>query len=197
MSQAADRPQEYIATEYTPAAQRLLATASALFTSDGIRAVGIDRVLAEAGIAKATLYNAFGSKDGLVVAYLARQDNLDQERYRAHTALMESPLDRALAFFDLAAQGAESREYRGCVFLNAATEFPGAEHAVSRVVAAHRRWMHGELLAIARDLNFEDPADIADQLVIMYDGGVAGSKATRTSEPILRAQAMATLLLTK
>lgn len=183
--------------DYSPAAQRLLATASALFTSDGIRAVGIDRVLAESGVAKATLYNAFGSKDGLVVAYLNRQDMLDKARYYESTVQYSDPKQRALVFFDLAINGAQAREYRGCVFLNASTEYPGTDHEVSQAVLAHRRWMHTEFLTLARELDLADPRDVADQLVIMYDGGVAGSKATRNAEPIQLARRMAETLLTK
>lgn len=177
------------------AADKLLRTARKLFATEGIRAVGIDRIVAEASVAKATLYQNFHSKDGLIVAYLSAQDLEDRERYTKHVATEQDPASRALAFFDLAQAGAAAREYRGCAFLNAATEFPGHTHPVSEVVVEHRRWMHGLLTAAADDLGHRNPAAIADQLVVLYDGGVAGSKVTRDETPIKVARELAAQIL--
>lgn len=188
-------PELTAAKRPSPAAEKLLRTARKLFATEGIRAVGIDRIVAEANVAKATLYQNFQSKDGLIVAYLSAQDLADRERYEAHVSGESDPAARALAFFDLAQAGAAAREYRGCAFLNAATEFPGHTHPVSQVVADHRQWMHGLLTAAATDLNHPNPEAIADQLIILYDGGVAGSKVTRDETPIKIASALAAKIL--
>lgn len=179
----------------SPTAEKLLRTARTLFATEGIRAVGIDRIVAEASVAKATLYQNFHSKDGLIVAYLRAQDLEDRERYTRYVSGESDPAARALAFFDLAQAGAAAREYRGCAFLNAATEFPGHTHPVSAVVEEHRRWMRGLLAAAADDLNLPEPEAIADRLVILYDGGVAGSKVTRDENPIKIAKEMAARIL--
>ena len=87
-----------------PPADRLLDTAATLFDREGIRAVGIERLIAEADVARASLYQAFGSKDGLVVAYVERTDRADRERYeREVRGLSDDPAARIDAHFRLAA----------------------------------------------------------------------------------------------
>lgn len=97
-----------------PPADRLLDTATTLFDRDGIRAVGIERLIAEADVARASLYQAFGSKDGLVVAYVERTDRADRERYeREVRGLSDDPAARIDAHFRLAAASMQRRRFRG------------------------------------------------------------------------------------
>lgn len=176
-------------TTSAPAATRLLRTASELFCREGIRAVGIDRILAESGVAKATLYQAFGSKDALVVAHLEQRDVVDRRRYRAAVAALPAGPERVLASFDLAVDGAREGGFVGCVYLNALTEYPDAGHVVARAVAAHREWLLDawrEALAA-----YGDAADeLAREAQIAYDGGLVGSRAARDDAPIRRARAL-------
>jgi AcrR family transcriptional regulator len=172
-------------------AQRLLDTASVLFAREGIRAVGVDRILSEADVARASLYQTYGSKDALVAAYLERQDDTIRAGQARALARLTDPVDRVLVPFDLAAKDVRRRGYRGCLFLNALTEFPEARHPVRGVVERHREWLadlwRRELTAAGAD----DPDATAAQLVLLYDGGLAGCKSARSAEPVRRARRMA------
>lgn len=177
-------------TSPVPAPARLLRTASELFCREGIRAVGIDRIIAESGVAKATLYQAFGSKDALVVAHLEQRDVVDRRRYRAAIAALPAGPERVLVSFDLAAAGAREGGFIGCVYLNALTEFPDREHVVARAVAAHREWLV-EQWADALAGAVADPAAIAREVQIAYEGGLVGSKAAGSDAPIRVARSLA------
>jgi AcrR family transcriptional regulator len=180
----------------TAPAERLLDTAATLFDREGIRAVGIDRLIAEADVARASLYQHFGSKDALVVAYLERADRNDRAGY-AHAVrhLAAQPLERVRAFFSLAEAGARRRGYRGCLYINAATEFPQAEHPANQVVTAHRTWQLDELGAALAQAGVADPPELAARIQLVYDGGLVGTKTAHTVEPIRRAAALADVLV--
>ncbi len=95
-------------------ADRLLDTATSLFDREGIRAVGIERLIAQADVARASLYQAYGSKDALVVAYVERTDRTDRERYqRAVRGLTDDPAARIAAYFELASSSMRKRRFRG------------------------------------------------------------------------------------
>ncbi|HTV71377.1 MAG TPA: TetR/AcrR family transcriptional regulator [Rhizobiaceae bacterium] len=150
------------------ARQRLLDTATRLFYKNGIHAVGIDRIIAEAGIAKATFYNHFPSKDDLVVAYIEEQDRLG----RAAVAALPKQAPRKMigAIMGRIGDAVVGGGWRGCPFLNAASEYPDAASAVRRAIDARRIWYHG----ILRDLLEADgdpaSATTASLLVAMSDG---------------------------
>lgn len=165
-------------------AERLLATSTELFAANGIRAVGIDRILAESGVAKASLYSSYGSKDGLVHAYLEALDIRDRTRWEGAVADIAEPVDRVLAFFDLAAASAPVRNFRGCQYLNAATEFPGDEVPMLAPVQAHRQWVFERIVENLAAGSITDPDAVAAQVQLIYDGALAGSKFTHSEEPI-------------
>ncbi|WP_280420784.1 TetR/AcrR family transcriptional regulator [Nocardia carnea] len=175
----------------TPA-QRLLDTATTLFARYGIRAVGIDRVLAEAGVARASMYSAYGSKDALVIAYLENLDQRDRARWSEAVAEVADPGDRILTFFDLALASAPSRGFRGCQYANAATEFPDEPLAP---VIAHRRWMLDTLTELLEARGTPEPAALARRIQLIYDGALAGSKLEHAIEPLQMGRALAAGLL--
>ena len=174
----------------TPA-ERLLATATELFAAHGIRAVGIDRILAEAGVAKASLYSAFGSKDGLVTAYLERLDERDRARWAAAVAEVTDPVVRLLTFFDLAAASAPIRNFRGCQYLNAATEFPGQDLPMLAPVRAHRVWVREVMVAALREAGCPSADEVAQRVQVIYDGALAGTKFMHSDEAIQLGRSMA------
>ncbi|MEN4447920.1 helix-turn-helix domain-containing protein [Mycobacterium sp. SM3041] len=180
-------------TDTAGPAQRLLDTASNLFAAQGIRAVGIDMILREAGVAKASLYSSYGSKDALVIAYLNRLDQADRNRWESKTSGIADPVDKLLAFFDLAAAAARKRQFRGCLYANAATEFPGD---TLEPVRAHRLWMHGLLIELLRDAEVTDAAAVAQRIQLIYDGALTASKLERSAAPIVLARQMAAELIT-
>ncbi|WP_067651387.1 TetR/AcrR family transcriptional regulator [Nocardia harenae] len=173
-------------------AQRLLETAGALFARYGIRAVGIDRVLAEAGVARASLYSSYGSKDALVLAYLEHLDRRDRNRWLEAVATVADPADRVLTFFDLALASAPGKGFRGCQYANAATEFP--EERLKPVVA-HRVWVRQTLTDLLAEAGMADPGGLALRVQLVYDGALAGSKLEHSVEPLRLGRAIAAELL--
>jgi len=151
-----------------PARRRLLDTATRLFYALGIHAVGIDRIIAEAGVAKATFYSHFPSKDDLVVAYLEEQDRIGRA---AVAALPKLPPRRMLsAILGRISTAGMAGDFRGCPFLNAAAEYTDPVSPVRRAIDARRAWYHGVL----RDLLAADgdpaPEVTASLLVALSDG---------------------------
>ena len=173
-------------------AQRLLDAASHLFAAQGIRAVGIDTILREAGVAKASLYSSYGSKDALVIAYLNRLDQADRNRWESKTSGIVDPVDKLLSFFDLAAAAARKRQFRGCLYANAATEFPGD---TLEPVRAHRLWMRRLLTELLRDAEVPDAAAVAQRIQLIYDGALTASKLERSAAPITLARQMVVELI--
>lgn len=166
----------------TPAADRLLQTASRLFCQEGIRPVGIDRIISEADVAKATLYQAFGSKEALVVAHLEHTDAADRQVYRAAIAGLPRGPERLLISFDLAARRNASDGYTGCVFLNALVEFPDPAEPIARAVREHRAWVRAQWVDAL--VGYDDAERIADETQLAYDGGLLGAKVAHDTAPI-------------
>lgn len=177
-------------------AERLMAAAERLFPREGIRAVGIERLISEAEVARASLYHAYGSKDGLVVAYLDRRDAADRAAWSGAAARVEGPVARLLVLFDLAERGAPGRGYRGCLYLNAATEFPDPAHPVARAVARHRAWLRALLTEELGAAGVPDVEERARVVELLYDGALAGSKFAASTEPIALARERARALAT-
>jgi len=169
-------------------AQRLLDTATELFAAQDIREVGIDRILAEAGVAKASLYSVYGSKDALVLAYLDALDQADRKRYDGAAARLDDPVEQILLFFDLAAVAAKKRRYRGCLYVNAAGAYAGTD---LEPVVAHRQWMRATLAGLLSRAGVADADEPAGDLQLLYDGALVGSKVERSVAPIVRARRLA------
>jgi AcrR family transcriptional regulator len=160
------------------ARSRLLGTASRLFYSAGLHAVGIDRIVAEAKVTRATLYRHFPSKDDLVVAYLTGADEQIRAQVERARGTGGSPADIVRAVGETITDGIRSDGFRGCAFLNAAAEYPSPEHPVHRAVLKHRQWFLDtvtELLAAAGDTAAE-PA--ARHFVMLRDGAMAAGCLT-------------------
>jgi AcrR family transcriptional regulator len=179
----------------TPPAERLLATAALLFAGEGIRAVGIDRLINEAGVARASLYQAFGSKDQLIAEYLRRQHDTDRRNWLAATRGADGPIGKVMGFFESATKAAKRRQYVGCLYLNAAAEFPDRAHPVWEAVHEHRTWMREEVTRLLTEAGVPDAAGVAASVQLLYDGGLAGSKFERSAEPITRAADLARALI--
>lgn len=150
------------------ARRRLLDTATRLFYAEGIRAVGIDRIIAEAGVAKATFYNHFPSKDDLVLAYIEEQDRLGREAVSALPK--QPPRDMIAAILGRISAAVTIGDWRGCPFLNAAAEYPNPKSPVRQAIDARRAWYHGVLREFLAADGDPAPAVTASLLVAMSDG---------------------------
>ncbi|MEU6714539.1 TetR/AcrR family transcriptional regulator [Nonomuraea sp. NPDC046802] len=156
----------------SPARTRVLETAARLFYAEGVHSVGIDRIIAEAGVAKATFYHHFPSKDDLVHAYVSEQS----ARQRAMVAAMsaDSPRELLTSLFVFMCEFGAGPGYRGCPFVNTAAEYPDPAHPVRQAITAHRRWNHDlyrDLLAADGHPDAERTAGI---LLLLRDGLVVG-----------------------
>lgn len=176
------------------ARERLLAAADELFYEEGVHIVGIDRVIERAGVAKATLYSAFGSKDELIRAYLQRRHERRQERITKGLARYDNPRDRLLGVFDVLAELAADTGFRGCAFHNASAE-SASGGAVEEVSDATRAWTRALFVDLARDAGATDPAGLAAQLVLLYDGATTGARMDRNPRVPVVARAAAEILL--
>jgi AcrR family transcriptional regulator len=174
---------------------RLLAAANELFYQEGIHAVGIERVLERAGVAKASLYSTFGSKDELVRAYLLARHERRQARVNVRIARYDSPRDKILAIFDLVAELAAEPNFRGCAFVRASSEGPAVESKVTQVCADTRAWTRGLYTDLARQAGVSDPDEVGRRLMLLYDGAMVGAAMEGGAGAPKLARAMAEELL--
>src|SRR5882762_7398109 len=140
------------------ARQRILETATDLFYREGIRAVGIDTIIARSGVAKMSLYRNFASKDDLVVAFLEYRDGIYWQWW--DHVMAGHPDDAARQISDLFAsltRRVSSPHYRGCPFINTSTEFPDPDHPARAVCRANKRELRRRLLDLARRAGARDP----------------------------------------
>jgi AcrR family transcriptional regulator len=153
-----------------PVRERILDTAQRLFYRDGFRAVGIDTIIAEAGIAKMSLYRHFPSKDELIVAYLEESNRQFWEWLEGATAGADDPADRLIAMFEAIEKLATSPGCLGCTFQSAAAEFPDRNHPGHQVALAHKQAVRDRFAELAGQAGLRDPAELGDQLLLLMDG---------------------------
>ncbi|BBH65840.1 TetR family transcriptional regulator [Actinoplanes sp. OR16] len=176
------------------ARERLLDAADELFYAEGVHTVGIDRVIEHAGVAKASLYSTFGSKDELVRAYLQRRHEERRDRITRSLDRFDDPRDRLLGVFDSLADTARQTGFRGCAFYNASAERHPSS-VVQEEADATRAWTRSLFTDLARKAGARDPEALAAQLMILYDGSTAGARLDRGAGAPELARAMASALL--
>lgn len=149
---------------------RLLDTAGALFQRHGFQAVGIDRILAESGVAKMTMYRYFASKDEMIAAYLERANAQFWAWVDSATKDAKTPEAKLLALFEAVGQLASSAECLGCVFQAAATAFPELDHPGHKAALEHKLAVRAFLTDLAQKAKLRDPHALAAQLALLIDG---------------------------
>lgn len=169
------------------AKERILTTANELFYAEGIRAVGVDRLISESKVTKATFYKHYGAKESLVVSYVQGRHNATRDQLSQIVDATTSPQAALHAMVDNIVAQAHSESFRGCAFINAATEFPEPHHAVREVVSAHRDWYAAFVVDLFRKLGHPMPGDAADDFVLMRDGAMSGGYA---SDPVAASAAL-------
>lgn len=156
-----------------PARERILDTAFALFYAHGPRGVGVDTVIAESGVAKATLYKHFPRKDDLVLAYLDKADQAWFAQLRAAAREAgEDPRDQMVGMFDALSQACRRDGFHGCAFINAAAEATPDSDVHARTVE-HKNVVRAWLTDLARRAGADDPDQLARQLTLLLDGALA------------------------
>ena len=154
--------------------ERLLDAADHLFYAEGVRAVGIDRVLAEADAAKASLYLHFGCKDELVAAYVGRRTAAAQESIESFMSTI-APEHRALRFFDWVVAWTEAPEFRGCPMQHVVSEIPDASHPARVAAAAQREWLMARFTEWVKAAGVDNPKATASALLVLFDGAIAAT----------------------
>ncbi|MFE7575412.1 TetR family transcriptional regulator [Streptomyces sp. CB01249] len=155
------------------ARDRLLSTATRIFYSEGIHSVGVDRIVKEAQVTRATFYRHFPSKENLVVAYLTEADRALRGQAEAAIAVGLPAPDTLRAIGASIAEAIESPGFRGCAFLNAVAEYPDPADPVHQVVLAHRQWFLDTLTGLLRTIREEPAARAARHFVMLRDGAMA------------------------
>jgi AcrR family transcriptional regulator len=159
------------------AKSKILETANELFYGDGIRTVGVDRLISESAVTKATFYKHYGSKDRLIVQYVRFRDKSSRDRVNAVVEAQSDPEVALRALMTQVSDEISSPDFRGCAFLNAASEYPDPTHPVRLVVAEHRDWYTSVLTKLLADMGHPMPGDAADELMLACDGARGGGYA--------------------
>jgi AcrR family transcriptional regulator len=177
------------------ARERLLAAADELFYEEGVHTVGIDRVIERAGVAKATLYSAFGSKDALIASYLERRHEATRDRItEAFATRYHSPRERMLGVFDVQSERIALPGFRGCAFVNASAESPSGG-LVEQVSNVSRGWIRELFLGLASEAGARDPELLSRQLMLLYDGSSVAGRMDRDLTAAASARAVAEVLV--
>jgi AcrR family transcriptional regulator len=176
------------------ARKRLLAAADELFYAEGVQTVGIDRVIEHAGVAKATLYNTFGSKENLVRAYLEGRHEATVDKIRRAVERHTDPRAQLLAIFDAQAELFSRPDFHGCAFITASAEAPDGG-LIQGAADDYRAEIRGLFTELAGHAGASDPESLGKQLQLLYDGGGLSARMDRDPHAAAAAKAAAEVLL--
>ena len=176
------------------ARERLLAAATELFYANGINSVGIDRVIEHAGVAKASLYDCFGSKEELVRSYLEARDLARKARINERLAQFDRPEDKILSIFDLLAELASQPDYRGCAFVRASADANSSDK-VKGVCNESRAFILDKFTDLCRAAGADEPELLGKQLVLLYDGAAISAHMDGNRHAVATARALAAQML--
>ncbi|MNK36778.1 Transcriptional regulator AcuR [compost metagenome] len=178
------------------AAERIRKTAREMFYRDGIRAVGVDAIVTQAGVTKPSLYRSFSSKDELAATYLRDYDAEFWARFDAACAAHPGdPRAQLLDYLSGLGSRAVQNGYRGCGLTNAAVEYPEAGHPARVVAVAHKQELRRRLTAMAAEMGASDPEALADGLLLLIEGAFVSSQLFGAGGPAGRVADMAEKLI--
>jgi AcrR family transcriptional regulator len=176
------------------ARERLLGAANELFYSEGVQTVGIDRIIEHAGVAKASLYNTYGSKEVLIAAYLDLRGARIKDGITRTLTRFRTPREQLLGIFDAQGEMFTRPGYNGCPFVRATAEVP-EDSRIRRAAEKHRTWLRGLFAELAAQSGYADPEDLARQLHLLYDGALQSARMDRDPSAATTARAAAAALL--
>ncbi len=191
-----DQPAAKAAARPPLAADRIRKTAREMFYRDGIRAVGVDAIVTQAGVTKPSLYRSFSSKDELAAAYLRDYDAEFWARFDAACAAHPGDPRAQLAdYLTGMASRAVQNGYRGCGLTNAAVEYPESDHPARAVAVAHKQELRRRLNAMTVEMGARDPEALADGLLLLIEGAFVSSQLFGEGGPAGRVADMADKLI--
>lgn len=178
------------------AADRVSRTARRLFYERGIRAVGVEEIVTEAGVTKPSLYRSFSSKDALVVTCLqTRFDRIMGWWDDLEVRLPDDPLSQLRTLIAEVADEVSSPFHRGCAVTNAAVEFPEPGHPARMIAETYKQAMRARLMALVQRLPVDRPELLADGLILLFEGARASRHTSGTHGPVAAMRSAANTLL--
>lgn len=171
--------------------QRLLDTASGLFYRQGYHATGINQVIAEAGVARASLYLHYESKESLLLAFLQQRHTDWMEGLKTFTAKASKPREKILAAFDYLQDNNEREDFRGCAFLNILSETTDQDTAILRVIQDHKK----DVRAFLADILTREKQLVQDHVYLLFESAIVESQLYRNQWPVQEAKKMVNGLL--
>lgn len=186
----------------TSTRDRLVTAAAELFSKHGFGPIGLDRVIAEVGVTKTTFYNHFESKDELIIAVLDQRHAIEAAELEREIIERggDSPKAQMLAIFDALDDWFHQSDFRGCIFMNAAAEFPSPTDPINRAARVHSESLYELVRQRAERAGFAEPDTLAGQFVVLITGAIAARHssnqldaamtARRAAETVLQAQAV-------
>lgn len=180
----------------SPLKQRVLDTADRLFYAEGVRAVGIDRVIAESGIAKASFYRFFASKDELIADWIAMRDLAWRSWLDDSVAMLSPQLPgRPLAVFDALYARFSKPTFRGCAFTNTIIELSSLAHPAAQAARQHKNDVTLMLERYLKDAKQPKARQLAHDFMLLIDGALVTALREQTPEAALQARRIAAHLL--
>jgi len=176
---------------------RLIDAAGDLFYASGFQAVGLDQIIGAVGITKTAFYKHFESKDDLIIAILDRRDRRDIAEALAYMRQHGGgdPRGQILALFDLLAEWFQRPDFRGCFFMNAATEFASASDPIHRAAAVHSQHIAAEILLRLQAAGVPRPELVCKQLMLLFSGAIAARHAAGVADAATTARLAAEALV--
>jgi AcrR family transcriptional regulator len=176
--------------------EHILNIASDLFNKQGIRATGVDQVVAESQIAKMTLYNHYESKDELVLAYLLRQD----EKWRTWFSfsvnkLSITPKGKLLAIFDVLGQWFQEPDFNGCAFIKTASEFADHSHPYNEAAQKYKSYLKDFIKDLVHQSNVKNEEDLANGIYLLVEGAITIAMLQSDQSVALHARKIAEVLI--
>jgi AcrR family transcriptional regulator len=177
------------------AKERIVNVASRLFYQQGYNSTGINQIIAEAEVAKASLYQYFPSKDDLCVEYLKRKHDRWFAELEAYLNRLASPKEKLVGAFDFLDKHSKKENYRGCSFLNIISEIPDEDSKVIAEAKKNKQQLRKTFKAIAKQGGYTDSDTLGDQLYLLLEGAITESQVQKSAWPIKLARDMAVALL--
>ncbi len=178
------------------AADRILGVARELFYKKGIRAIGVDEVVRQAGVTKPSLYRSFASKDDLTAAYLTKYDLEFWQRFELSVAAHPGdPRAQILHYLTRLEQRASKPGYRGCGMTNACVEYPESDHPARTVSEANKRELRRRFRQMASEMGARDPDALGDGLLLLFEGTLISSQIFGPDGPAIAVAKNAELLI--
>jgi AcrR family transcriptional regulator len=183
--------------------QRILSTACDIFYRQGYRATGINEIIEKSGVAKATFYANFPSKEDLALAYMKTMNEKEAREVSAGLEKYSGPYEKLLGLLEWSIDWSKERDYRGCAYLNISSEVPDHEHPVRQESKGHYRTLRVVIGRLMKELKAKrgaawkdrDPEKLADDFTLIFAGALAMSQVYHDASPFREAMGAARRLL--